>query len=167
MKINRKGFMLAEVVIVAAVVSTVLISLYIALNRIASAYDTRNKYYDIDAMYAAMLINDSLDDSYADVDYYEEIDNSNKFIQFCEDNELFTSIKAYYVGNDVDALTELEAEMSGVDQYLVDYVEYLQNRIERGAYGHLIIVEIKKSNVNDVYYYTLVVERGSMYKGNG
>ena len=41
---GRKGFMLAEVVVVSAVISTVLVTMYIAINRVSSAYETRNSY---------------------------------------------------------------------------------------------------------------------------
>ena len=43
--------MLAEVVVVSAVISTVLVTMYIAINRVSSAYETRNSYYDIDALF--------------------------------------------------------------------------------------------------------------------
>ena len=60
MKLNKKGFMLAEVVIVASVIAGILITLYISLNRVAAAYEKRNRYYDIDAMQVAMEINDAI-----------------------------------------------------------------------------------------------------------
>ena len=50
MKLNRKGFMMAEVVVVSVIICTVLVTLYTALARINNAYDTRNRYYDIDTL---------------------------------------------------------------------------------------------------------------------
>ena len=47
MKLNRKGFMMAEVVVVSVIICTVLVTLYTSLVRINNAYDTRNRYYDI------------------------------------------------------------------------------------------------------------------------
>ena len=61
-KLGRKGFMLAEVVVVSAVISTVLVTMYIAINRVSSAYETRNSYYDIDALFFAEEINDLIKD---------------------------------------------------------------------------------------------------------
>ncbi len=61
-KLGRKGFMLAEVVVVSAVISTVLVTMYIAINRVSSAYETRNGYYDIDALFFAEEINDLIKD---------------------------------------------------------------------------------------------------------
>lgn len=54
--------MLAEVVVVSAVISTVLVTMYIAINRVSSAYETRNSYYDIDALFFAEEINDLIKD---------------------------------------------------------------------------------------------------------
>ena len=44
MKLNRKGFMLAEVVVSASVVAVVLVTMYIGINRMTAAYDKRNRY---------------------------------------------------------------------------------------------------------------------------
>ena len=52
-KIGNKGFMLGEVVVVSSVVAAVLVTMFIAINRLSSAYETRNTYYDIDAAYLA------------------------------------------------------------------------------------------------------------------
>ena len=60
MKFGRKGFMLAEVVVVSVVLAAVLVTLFGGLNSISSAYDIRNHYYDIDCLYVAMEINDIL-----------------------------------------------------------------------------------------------------------
>ena len=59
-KLNKKGFMLAEVIVVSVVIVTVLVTLFTALNRLISAYDTRSTYYDIDAAYIAVDVNDML-----------------------------------------------------------------------------------------------------------
>ena len=38
-KLNKKGFMLAEVVIVSVVVAVTLVSLFVGLNRVTKAYE--------------------------------------------------------------------------------------------------------------------------------
>ena len=60
MKFGRKGFMLAEVIVVSVVLATVLVTLFSGLNSVSSAYDIRSHYYDIDSLYVAMEINDTL-----------------------------------------------------------------------------------------------------------
>ncbi len=159
MKMNKKGFMLAEVVIVASVVSTVLIILYISLSKISSAYDTRNKYYDIDAMYAAMAINDVLDNSYNNVNNYQKIEN-NKFIQFYK-NEVNTSIEAYYVKSDKAILETLKNSLDSGTQSFKNYIDYLEDKIEFNEFSYLIIVKLQKNTNDDLYYYTLKVGDGN------
>ena len=58
MKIGKKGFMMAEVVVVSVVIATVLVTLFTCLNKVSSAYETRNRYYDVDSLYAAIEINE-------------------------------------------------------------------------------------------------------------
>lgn len=59
-KMGKKGFMMAEVVVVSVVVATVLVTLFVGLSRVSSAYELRNRYYDIDALYLSMEANDLL-----------------------------------------------------------------------------------------------------------
>ena len=66
--------MLAEVVVVSAVISTVLVTMYIAINRVSSAYETRNSYYDIDALFFAEEINDLIKENFKQIpipNYYQ------------------------------------------------------------------------------------------------
>ncbi|UKI26843.1 MAG: hypothetical protein L6V91_09005 [Bacilli bacterium] len=53
MRLNKKGFMMAEVVVVSVIICTALVTLYTGINRVSNAYKIRNKYYDINALYMA------------------------------------------------------------------------------------------------------------------
>ena len=110
MKLYKKGFLLAEVVIVASVVSTVLIFLYVALSRMSNAYDMRNRYYDIDAMYAAIEINDSYKDSFNEFEPRDRI-NRNNLISFYE-IEVGHPIVAYYTKSNNLYLGDIEDEVT-------------------------------------------------------
>ena len=57
---NNKGFMLAEVVIVSTIVTSVIVSLYTGFNRVYKFYNERSHYYDIDGLYALKTISDLL-----------------------------------------------------------------------------------------------------------
>ena len=57
MRINRKGFMLAEVVVVSVIVCVCLVTLATGIARVSKAYDTRNRYYDVNALYMAEKAN--------------------------------------------------------------------------------------------------------------
>ena len=169
MKLNKKGFMLAEVVIVASVIAGILITLYISLNRVAAAYEKRNRYYDIDAMYAAVEINEAiLYDTSSEKEYTSSLTTTNlnevgdttsrlkKIIDFYPSN-VYPLKMAYYVNNlsDVDNLKNLKND----DKYFNEYIDYLNDNIEFSKYDYLIIIELQKDkdDPDDIYFYTLKV----------
>lgn len=51
MKLNKKGFMMAEVIVVSSIVLITLTSLYISYNKIYSTYKKRINYYDVSIIY--------------------------------------------------------------------------------------------------------------------
>ena len=55
---NNKGFMLAEVVIVSAVLITTLVSLYAGFAKVYKAYEERSSFFDTDSIYALKSIED-------------------------------------------------------------------------------------------------------------
>lgn len=158
MKLNKKGFMLAEVVIVASVIATVLVFLYISINRMSNAYDKRNRYYDIDAMYAAMEINNSISDSFDSTQDCQIIDNNNRFVNYYNgNNNLKNTITAFYVKSGNSSLEKLNSSLNN-NNYLKEYISYLEDNIDFDNYNYLIIVElIDKNNQDNIHFYTLKV----------
>lgn len=173
MKLNKKGFMLAEVVIVASVVTTILVSIYVALNRTTSAYETRNRYYDIDAMYVAMEINNIIkrtnpefinnnsalslsDDS---LDSYNDFKTEyNKFISFYN-AYTYTVDKVYYCPHEITVLNGIntgDPDFQKYREYLLDKLDFTDDSIK-----YLVIVELEKENGNK-YYYTLKEENNTI-----
>jgi len=171
MKLNKKGFMLAEVVIVASVITTVLVFLFISINRMSNAYDKRNRYYDIDAMYASMEINNILmRDNYID----EYIENDRDYISFLNNQESqgvdeyydfyfntgYDLVGVYYVKPSLESINKLNNSINNDNTYLKDYISYLKDNISFTNYKYLIIVELKKNDEDDIYFYTLKVKVG-------
>jgi len=60
---NNKGFMMAEVIVVSAVVMVTLVGLYTSYNKIFSLYNQRIDYYDINTLYELAFIRDNNIDS--------------------------------------------------------------------------------------------------------
>ena len=58
MKKNNKGFMLVEVIIVTVIVATIMTSLYVAFVRVYKVYDIKDKYSNVDGIYALNMIMD-------------------------------------------------------------------------------------------------------------
>ena len=151
--------MLAEVVIVSVVVATVLVTLFIGLKNVSSAYETRNRYYDIDSLYAAMDINDIL------IKNNSSFINSNTAIELTNDNDINEFYEFYKnTGYSIASyLTPYKSEQMLTLKNLNDnvtfdeYIDYLDGNINFSEdYDYIIIVE--RTNINDkddCYYYAL------------
>ena len=165
MKLNEKGFMLAEVVVVSVVIATTLVTLYVALNRLISAFDTRNTYYDIDSAYFAVEVNNILiengeintlinNGTHSLLTSDEIIDYKN----FIIDELLFYNFSAFYTPypktkNEILSVKNIE----GVSQTFKHYIDYLSGNIElNDEYNYAIISEICQTE-DDCRYYTLKV----------
>lgn len=162
MKLNRKGFMLAEVVVSASVVAVVLVTMYIGINRMTAAYDKRNRYYDLDAQQVAMEVNDllkrdseqnnftSLTDNYYSLEDIE-VNYSKLKVVF---NSLGENINTYYVKNE-DGFNTMKS--LNINQSFKDYIDYFVSKTSFDEeYSYFIVVELKKND--DYYYYTLKVK---------
>ena len=56
---NNKGFMMAEVVVVSAIVMLTLVAIYLSYNKIFTTYNQRLDYYDITTLYRLAEIRDN------------------------------------------------------------------------------------------------------------
>lgn len=181
MKINRRGFTLAEVVVASVTVATILITLFVGLNRMTKAYETRNRYYSIDAMYAAMEINDIIKNDANKTSFENELDNkgaisiNNFFVSNQEykdldllyHDEFSYDVFAYVAKNNEDSIDKLKSFNINGELYsdykstktLDEYIEYLKGNIDFNInYSYLVIVELRNiKDINDCQYYTLKV----------
>lgn len=140
--------MLAEVVVVSAVISTVLVTMYIAINRVSSAYETRNSYYDIDALFFAEEINDLIKDKGPQTD-------SNSKLLLGDLSTAYQSLgykaNGYYI-----TPSTLNNTIEG-KQTLKDFMSYFKSKLSNdNNYKYIIISELCKSD-SDCHYYALKV----------
>lgn len=82
---NNKGFMLAEVVIVSAVLITTLVSLYAGFAKVYKAYEERSSFFDTDSIYALKSIKDTLIDEGLFNNIINEINTSN-YVSYLAEN---------------------------------------------------------------------------------
>lgn len=162
MKFGRKGFMMAEVVVVSVVIAVVLITLFTGLNRVSSAYEKRDRYYDIDALYLAMMANDILIKS-GDINTIIKTGNSIKITNndvnlllntYNNDdvNLYFSLYKPLAEEGKIDKLKELSNKKT-----TKEFIDYLGTKFDfNDDYNYVIISEICK-NDDDCYYYALKV----------
>ena len=159
MKFGRKGFMMAEVVVVSVVIAVVLITLFTGLNRVSSAYEKRDRYYNIDALYLAMMANDILIKS-GDINTIIKTGNSikitnndvNLLLNTYNNDDVNLYFSLYEKGK-IDKLKDL----STTKETTKEFIDYLGTKFDfNDDYNYVIISEICK-NVDDCYYYALKV----------
>lgn len=160
MRINRKGFMLAEVIIVSVIICVVLVSLFTGINRVTKAYDLRNRYYDVNALYMAEKANLYLieDKSINTLISPVKVDNSNLYnvINFYKSNE-DSAVNIYFTPYDKTKLESLK-NIEETNQTYKDFIDYLSGHLEfNGEYTYMLISEICNST-DDCYYYGLGVK---------
>lgn len=164
MKFGRKGFMMAEVVVVSVVIAVVLITLFTGLNRVSSAYEKRDRYYDIDALYLAMMANDALiengsinnliNDGTSTI--IEANDDVNLLLNTYNNDDVNLYFSLYEKGK-IDELKDLSTTEETTKETTKEFIDYLKDKFDfNDDYNYVIISEICK-NVDDCYYYALKV----------
>lgn len=148
---DNTGFMLVEVIIVTVVVATIMVSLYVAFNRVYNFYELKVKYTTIDAIYAIKtvedyfvdnmkfndLVNNIGTDSYIEVkcsEYFSnDIDVLNDSFDLC--NEIFSrdrinSLYLVKLDKDVENRKILpDLKNLSVNQTFKDYFDYIGNAV--------------------------------------
>lgn len=167
MKLNCKGFMLAEVVVVSVIICAVLVTLYTSLVRINNAYDTRNRYYDINTLYFTEEVNDMLIyngyiNEYISTNNSKEIDLSNVF---SNDSNFYSAYNidtakggsirmlfSLYDNSSVEALADMN-----INATFKEYISYLKDHFDYDEeYEYILVTEMCKTG-DDCYYYGLRV----------
>lgn len=126
MKLNKKGFMMAEVIVVSSIVLITLTSLYISYNKIYSTYKKRINYYDVSIIYDLDKIRRNV--------VIDAPTNNTKI-----DSESNTTVYAIpLTGNKItDTNTNLSQENTTFNEYL----EYLKNSITVNNCNYILVME--------------------------
>ena len=153
MKLNNKGFMLAEVIISASVIIVTLVSLYAGFARVYKAYEIRSTYYDADSVYALKTISDYFIDEMVFNNYISGINNTNRYVEFKEIGTPSNKIDAfinkmienynfkhfYLTRYNSDYLESIES----ISSDLKEYIDFLDSDkvIDNSNYKYIFISE--------------------------
>ncbi len=181
MKLNKKGFMMAEVVVVSSVVLIILTTLYISYNKIFSLYETRLSYEDSNLLYALSYYRDYLvettDESpnhpnklarafyyleYAQGtnNHYDMLLNYNpddsylKHVKLAKNNEYNDNVYIIWNHNN----EELNISRLGGNKAYMEYVGYLSTNLDLTGVNHLMILERRYTKDNTYKYAYLVLD---------
>lgn len=146
MNLNKKGFMMAEVVVVSFIVMGILLSIYSSYSSVIRKYNHVMDYYNIDYIYELASIRDELirnnemDNILSETEATNCLYNENKKVFFAKTNNI----------NCINGLTNVD-----IKDTLKDYITYLQNSVDLSQNNYVMIIERAKSKGvgNDSYYY--------------
>lgn len=111
---NNKGFMMAEVIVVSAVVMVTLVGLYTSYNKIFSLYNQRLNYYDVATLYELSHIRDNnINNVLGTVNSYERINDD---------------VIVYYVNK--DNVKDKTIDTTGLNKTFKEYLEYLSTSLD-------------------------------------
>lgn len=162
---NRKGFMMAEVVVVSAIVMVTIVGLYQSYNKLYSAYSTRLKYYDAGTLYRLGYYRDTLiekdmmneilmnmkENEVKSVYKYQSTDNVVKFSQD-EENEYKRDtvflIATQYSSSANGYILKNTTTINGISQTYQDYLSYLKKSTKYRS-DYIMIIESCKENTKD------------------
>lgn len=170
MKKNNKGFMLIEVIVTSTIIVTVMIGLYASFNKLYINYNVRNKYNDIDTIYATKLVFQNMIDknivstivnkifagSHYDYLIKDGVCNSSYFDDGsldCSQLPLFYNVdNIVFVEYDLSSIKELETK--GINETFKEYIKYVISYYgisdDEGEYSYLLLTEVYDG---DDYFY--------------
>lgn len=148
MKLNKKGFMMAEVIVVSAIIVIFLGAIYISYNKILSTYKTRINYYDNTTLYKLGYYRDTLIEN-NELD--TALNNAQNGIVTVANN---AHEKAYLIYNENKKLNGDELDsIEGINQTFKDYIKYLSTSMEFKT-SHVMVGEKCNSKNNDDCQYS-------------
>ena len=154
-KMNNKGFMLSETLIVATFLVTTLLFIYVQFNKITKNYDTSFKYNTVNGLYATNnIINyikkdgisnlkkelsqegiEYVDMTSCSTDYFSEVNYCSVLI----DN---LNIKTVIFTN--ENLTKLKNTETSLDQTIIDFINYINFK---QVDGYRVIIEFNDKSL--------------------
>lgn len=156
MKLNKKGFMMAEVIVVSAIVLSLLTTLYISYNKVFSLYQSRTEYEDVNLLYDLAYYRDVLiqkgnfDTALGDLYERQESGNSHDLLltyyNYYQSYNSSAGANQELLGNDNVFMIYLkdgsinESKTDGQLTYK-DYINYLNNSKEFTDTNCIMVLE--------------------------
>lgn len=143
-KLNNKGFVLLETIVVALFVVTIFTFTYTSIVPLLGKYDDLTKEYDVETIYELYLVRDAMykDSNFENIihDTYGEIDSNN-----FNDNTYFYNLEnATFEGDDYRVYYVKEANKSDNINNLLAY--YYNNGIDRNFKKYIQKISSSKSS---------------------
>lgn len=164
-KLNCKGFMMAEVIIVSTVILSTLVGLYTIFNKMYIVYTERSYYYNVDCVYVGKSIYEYLVSSsqFVSILNSDNFNNNNNYNLITKENDSYKCNgledticqglgNTYKIKNAIifpynkDVLSSY-SNNSSFDVRLKDYLDYLSTSLNfDDDFSYIIIVELENGD---------------------
>lgn len=150
---NRKGFMMAELVVVSAIILVTLVGLYSSYNKIYSTYKTRINYYDITTLYRLGYYRDILKEN----EILDDIINNSKsgIVEVYNSKTLTGNIftlpsieqpndvndVVYFIYNKKNQINKNSFSGKNLHVTFLEYIDYFNNSVDYTKFNYVMIME--------------------------
>lgn len=173
---NRKGFMMAEVVVVSAIVMVTIIGLYQSYNKLYSTYATRLKYHDAETLYRlgnyrdTLIENGSLNTILSDMkkngtktkSIYKDGSKDNPIV-LEDEKDKYKGDTVFLISTQYNSSANSyilkNTTINGIHSTYQDYLSYLTKSTSYGS-NYIMVIESCKDDLNDCYYAYLEIYDG-------
>lgn len=171
MKLNSKGFMMAEVVVVSAIILVFMTGMFVTYNKIFSAYKQRISYYDTTTLYKLgyyrdiLIKTNKLNSLQSDA---KGATNSVKLVSgltnpdSSDTDDTNTDDKIYLIYNAKENLSpRIVNTFNGysINQTYKDYITYMSTAVTLNSYNYVMVLErCPKGKKTDCKYAYLEIE---------
>lgn len=153
---NNKGFMMAEVVVVSAIILVFMTGMYVSYNKLFTIYNQRVDYYDVTTLYK--------------LGYYRDTLKDKGTLTFPTDRNIPTIIESedindgdvvYIVYNSMGNLSSVvgHEKFNNINPTFKDYISFLSDSVDLTNTEYVMIMEsCDTSDENNCKYAYLEVK---------
>lgn len=171
-RLNRKGFMMAEVIVVSAIILIFLGTIYASYNKLLGTYKTRLTYYDTTTLYELGYYRDILVENRVITEtlnnakesghllIYDSANNAGSIFQLPENERSYnTNEKVYMLYKENRKLNGDELDNLEVNPTFKDYIKYLSTSTQFKTTNVMVMEKCntKTNDANDCKYSYLEV----------
>ena len=164
-KMNRKGFMMAELVVVSSVLIITLVGLYSSYSNLYVEYMKRISYNDVTTLYRLGYYRDYFFDNGSLATNINTLKNDvNKYSLEITGSVINTGDRVFLIENR-NSFIDIN-KISGVFPTFMDYVDYFNDAVDYRKFNYVLILErcVSDDNMDDCSYaYLDVYENRSEY----
>ena len=153
MKLNKKGFLLAETIVTVCIIATLATSMYIYISKTAFRFEDRNNYENVVDVYKANTLKKYLIEK-----NYETVSNSpisETDLGILNDEENLNIKETYLINNTQTAKDDLKNNIT--NQALKDYINWIS--INGSDSDLRLIVWFNGKNGEDGTFANLVISK--------